>query len=126
MAIGGSIESITIDGREFAVAADSEANRKLGGFDNEVEANGDGSARVIKTRAPWGLDGIAVVIDDSNEDAEFLQALADSGRFAPVVITYASGDAYQGTGQITGELQHGSKSTTATLNLKGSGKLTKQ
>lgn len=126
MAIGGSIESITIDGREFPVAADSEANRKLGGFDNEVEANGNGSVRVIKTRAPWSLDGIAVVIDDSNEDMEFLQQLADSSRLAPVVITYASGEAYQGTGQITGELQHGSKATTASLALKGSGKLTKQ
>ncbi len=43
-AVGGSIESVTLDGRTFAVAADAEAQRKLGGFENEVQANGDGTA----------------------------------------------------------------------------------
>jgi len=47
-ATGGSIESITMDGREFAVAADAESQRKLGGFENEVQANGNGTARIIK------------------------------------------------------------------------------
>jgi len=38
--VGGSIESITLGGREFAVAADAESQRKLGGWENEVQANG--------------------------------------------------------------------------------------
>ena len=59
-AIGGSIESVILAGRQFPVAADTEVQRKLGGFNNEVQANGDGSARVIKTREPWMLDGITV------------------------------------------------------------------
>ena len=126
MAIGGSIQSLTLDGREFAVAADSDANRKLGGFQNDVEANGDATARQIKTRVTWSLDGIAIVIDDSNGDHEFLQALADSSRFFPVVITYASDESYQGTGQLAGDLAHASKATTMAINLQGNGKLTKQ
>jgi len=51
-AVGGSLESITLNGREFPVAADVEAQRKLGGWENEVLANGDGSGRLIKTRVP--------------------------------------------------------------------------
>ena len=41
-AVGGSIESVTLNGRPFPVAADAEAQRKLGGWENEVQANGDG------------------------------------------------------------------------------------
>lgn len=126
MAIGGSIQSVTIDGREFPVAADSDANRKLGGYANEVEPNGNQTARIVKTAIAWSIDGIAVVIDDSNGDLEFLQALADSSRFAPITLTLANDETYQGVGQITGDLAASSKSTTASLNLQGEGKLTKQ
>ena len=59
-AIGGSLESVSLDGREFPVAADAEVQRKLGGFENEVQASGDGSARMVKTRVPWSLDGLVV------------------------------------------------------------------
>jgi len=53
--IGGSIEEVTMNGRTFAVAADADSNRFLGGFVNDVQANGNGSARLIKTRTPWKL-----------------------------------------------------------------------
>ena len=88
-AVGGSIESITLDGRGFAVAADAEAQRKLGGFENEVQANGDGTARLIKTRVPLSIDGLTVEIDDDRADQEFLQELSNRNDFFPVVISYA-------------------------------------
>ena len=69
-AVGGSIESVNLSGREFAVAADAEAQRKLGGFENEVQANGDGTARLIKTRVPLSLDGLTIEIDDDRGDQE--------------------------------------------------------
>lgn len=125
-AVGGSIESVTLDGREYPVAADAEAQRKLGGFENEVAANGDGTARVIKTRVPLAIDGLTIQIDDTRNDHEFLQELADRNDFFPVAITYASGVTYQGSAQITGEMQVSSQNATAAVSLMGPGILTPQ
>ena len=44
-AVGGPVESVNIDGRYFAVAADADIGRELGGFTNENQPNGDGTAR---------------------------------------------------------------------------------
>lgn len=123
---GGSIESVSIDGRIFSVASDADSNRKLGGYMNEVQPNGDGTARQIKNREPWMLDGLQLSIDDLNEDQEFLQQVADSNTMSVVLITYASGAAYQGNGTITGDLQTSSQNTTASVTLMGSGSLTPQ
>ena len=125
-AIGGSIESLTLDGREFAVAADAEAQRKLGGFENEVQANGGGTARLIKTRVPLSLDGVVVEIDDSRGDSEFLQDLSNSSDFFALGITYASGITYQATAQLVGETQASSLNATAPLSLMGPGVLQAQ
>ena len=125
-AIGGSLESVSLDGREFPVAADSEVQRKLGGTENEVQPNGNGTARLIKTRVAWSLDGLTVEVDDSRGDQEFLQALADGNNFFAVALSYPSGETYQGTGQIVGEMQASSQAATAAVSLMGSGVLTIQ
>lgn len=125
-AVGGSIESITLDGRNFAVASDAESQRKLGGFENEVMANGDGTARLIKTRVPLGIDGLTLDTSDDRGDQEFLQDLANRNDYFPIVITYASGISYQGTAQITGEMQTSSQNATTAVSLMGPGTLTKQ
>ncbi len=125
-AVGGSIESISLDGRNFAVTADAEAQRKVGGFENEVAANGDGSARLIKTQVPWSLDGVAIEIDDSRNDQQFLQNIADGNNFVSVAISLASGAVWQGTGQLTGEMQTSSQNASMPLAIMGTGKLTKQ
>ena len=52
MAIGGSIESVSIGGRPFTVASDADATRDLGGYTSETRANGDGTTRDILTRKP--------------------------------------------------------------------------
>jgi len=124
--IGGPIESISIAGRLFAVAADAEVNRKLGGFENETESNGDGTARVIKTRVPWGLDGLSISVDDANDDQEFLQDIADKNGNSVIVVTFASGSVYQGLGSIVGEMQFSNLKSTAPISLMGPGVLTKQ
>lgn len=125
-ATGGSIESITLDGREFAVAADAESQRKLGGFENEVQANGDSSARLIKTAVPLSIDGITVEINDDKADQEFIQELSNRNDFFPIAITYVSGATYQGRAQITGGFQASSQNATAAVSLMGPGVLTKQ
>jgi hypothetical protein len=123
---GGSIESISLAGREFAVASDAATQRKLGGVENEVLANGNGSARDIKTRVPWSLTDISVVIDDDYGDQEYLQELADASGFFVIAVTYASGAVYQGTGQIIGEVQYDNMASTASLSLSGPNTLTIQ
>ena len=124
--VGGSIEAVALAGRNFTVAADAESQRKLGGFENEVRGNGDGSARVIKTRVPLSLDGLTLVVDDGRGDVEYLQGLANRPDFFPVAITYASGLTYQGTAQIVGEMQSSSQNSTAAVSLAGPGILSQQ
>lgn len=124
--VAGSIESVTLSGRPFAVAADAESQRKLGGWENEVAANGNSTARIIKTRVPLMLDGLTIEVDDSRGDHEFLQGLADRKDFFPIGITYASGVTYQGRAIITGELQVSSQNGTAAVSLSGPGTLTRQ
>ncbi len=125
-AVGGSIESLTLDGRIFPVAADAEAQRKLGGFENEVSANGDGTARLIKTKVPLSLDGVTVEVDDVRGDQEFIQGLANRNDFFPIAISYASGITYQGSAQLVGENPASSQSATQAVSLMGPGILTKQ
>lgn len=126
-AVGGPILSLSLDGRGFNVAHDSEASRMLGGTSNEVEPNGDGlTARIIKTVTPWSIDGLTLEVDDDRGDHEFLQALCNGNRFFTVACTFASGATWQGSGQIVGELTWSSKNTTAGVSLKGAGVLTKQ
>ena len=124
--VGGSIESISLSGRNFAVAADAEGQRKIGGFINEVQANGDGTARMIKAREAWSLEGLTVAVDDNRADQEFLQGLANLNDYFAVAITLASGEIYQGSGQITGDLQYSTQSAMATVSLMGPGELTAQ
>ncbi len=125
-AIGGSVESVTISGRELPVTADADINRKLGGYENDVQANGDGSARIIKTRVNPMLSGIVTECDDDRGDHEFLQAIADGNEFVPTAITYADGSVYQGTAIISGELQHSNQSGTAGFDMMGQGVFTRQ
>ena len=125
-AIGGSIESVNIDGREFAVTADADVSRKLGGKENELMPNGNGTARVIQTTNVWSLSGVVVQVDDTLGDHEFLQAIADAGTLVAVGITYASGENYQGRGIVAGELTASNQSASAALDLQGEGKLRRQ
>lgn len=88
--------------------------------------NGNGTARMVKTRAPLSIDGLTLDTDDDRGDQEFIQELADRNDFFPIAITFASGITYQGTAQITGDLQASSQSAMTTVNIMGPGQLTKQ
>ena len=125
-AVGGSIESVSLNGRPFAATADAEANRKLGGFENEVSPNGDGTARMVKTRVAWALDGIVLTYDDSEGDQEFVQEIADGNGWVPIDVTLASGLTYSGTGTVSGEVQGSSQNASGSVTLSGPGKLAKQ
>jgi hypothetical protein len=124
--VGGSIESISFRGRLFPVASDADATRKLGGFENEVQANGDGSARIVKSRVPWSLEGVAVSVNEDRADQEFLQEIGNAKDYVPIAITLASGVTYQGRGMLTGDIAMNTQASTAGLNMMGPGELTQQ
>jgi len=124
--VGGSIEAISLKGREFEVTPDADTNIEIGGFENEVLSNGGGGARLIKTRKPLEIDGIALDTDESRGDAEFLQNLANLKDFFPIALTNASGTTWQGSAQITGPIKRGTQSGSTPISLKGPGILTRQ
>jgi hypothetical protein len=125
-AVGGSIQAMWVSGRRFPVAADAEAQRVLGGWENEVQANGDGSARPIKTRKPLMLEGVVLQIDDDRGDQEYLQDKAAEKDFFSIAIEYASGKIYQARAQIVGELKASSMNATMPVSFSGPGQLTPQ
>ncbi len=124
--IGGSILSISLNGRQFSVPADADFSQKIGGFENEVMANGDSTARLLMTRVPFKLAGVSVSIDDALQDFEFLQNLADSKEFADMVVEFASGALWTGQGQIIGELTRATSTATAECEIAGTGTLVQQ
>lgn len=124
-AVGGPLETVSIAGREFRCTADSDINRKFGGFENEYQPNGDGSARMIKTRINWLLGGVGVEIDNDNNDQEYLEAVKDSQDDVDIVATYTDGNSYTGRGNISGELSYSNNSAAASFDLSGPGKLKK-
>ena len=125
-AVGGSVISISFNGRQFSAPTDADYARKLGGFENDLQSNGDGTGRIIKTRVPGLLSGIVVAIDDSQSDQEFLQQIADSNILSQVVVEFADGEVYTGQGIIIGELTKASNPTTAAFDFAVQGKLVKQ
>jgi hypothetical protein len=124
--IGGSIQEISLAGRVFAVAADADGQRKLGGFENAEEPNGNETSRKIMTRVNWSITGLTLDIDDDNGDHEFLQERADAKRREVFSVTFVSGAVYQGSGGPLGEIQFGNQASTASVDFGGPGKLTKQ
>lgn len=118
-ATGGSIRELSLEGRNFSVPADTDSPRKVGGSENDVEPNGDGTARLIKIITTAGLDSLAVSCDDARGDQEFVQALADTNDFFTGSITYANGTTWSGALQIVGEVIYNPANTTLTFGLKG-------
>lgn len=124
--IGGSIESVSIDNQLYAVAADADATMSLGGFNNEVQPNGNGTSRIIKTRVPWSITGLTLTVDDDAANQETLQSIADGNEYVPITIRMASGVTYQGSGTITDTLERSTQSATVSLSLSGQGTLSQQ
>ncbi len=123
MAISGSIDRLALGGRSFSVSSENDAGIMLGGFSNEVRANGDATTRTVKTRVTWKITGVEVAISFIDGDLEFLQSLANGPDFA-VAMTLADGSTVNGTGQITGDLSGSTQGGTASLELAGQGELT--
>ncbi len=126
MGIGGSIQAISIKGRTYAVAADADATLALGGFTNEVQSNGDGSARILKTRVPWSITGLQVDNDHDRADHEALQGIANAKEFVAIAIEMASGVVYQAEGIVNDTIEGSSASATIGISVSGPGSAAQQ
>ena len=124
--VGGSIESCSISGRIFPVAADADGERDLGGFTVDVQSNGNGTARILKTRKPWKVGGLSLEVNDDRGDQEFLQSIADGNDYVPITVTLASGRTYQGSGTITDDIVFSTQKATADVTFMGQQKLEAQ
>lgn len=128
MTTGGSLQEVSIAGRIFSVAADSETSRKLGGFETEVQMNGDASSRNVQTRVAWTTGALTLSCDETRADQDFLQDCADGvgadkdGYFT-VTVTDAANFTRRGRGRPTGEITFNSMNSTVSLTLSGPGKL---
>jgi len=124
MSIHGAMRSFTYDGRAFKVGHDGSGNKAIGGRNNEIAMNGDGSFRVIQTVMPGSFSDLQVEVDDSRGDQEFLQGHANAGLPKPAVATYAANISYTGDLVITGEIAKDENTGLISLNCQG-GELTK-
>jgi len=125
-AVGGSVQELTIRGRIFAVAADADVGRDLGGFSVSIESNGNGTVRILKTRKPWMLDGLKVEINDTQGDQAFLKEITDGNEEVVITATFADGSTFQGKGLPLEEVKRSSASATADIKLGGGGELSQQ
>lgn len=116
---GGAIESITIKGRRFAVDAESDMELNLGGFINESKPNGDGSARLVKSRRLAMAKGGALSVDNDRDDNEFLQSVVDETTPVDVDITLVDGTVYSGNMQIQGEFTYKTMEGLCEIELAG-------
>jgi hypothetical protein len=117
---GGSMTTLSIKGRIFAVVADNDAKRKLGGYSNKVEMNGDGSARLIKLLEPWEVGDVVVSCDDTRGDQQFLKSIQEEQDFVRCLFSFPMAD-YSGNGQLTDQVEFSSQSATAKLSFMGPG-----
>lgn len=115
----GDIRQLTINGREYDPKEGSTPNIKTGGFKNEYSRNGNGTGHVKQNRDSAGVGDLELSIDDSRQDLEALQAVADDGVPVPVTMTLVSGITYSGPLVLVGEIQKNAAEGSATIELRG-------
>jgi hypothetical protein len=119
MNISGPIESITIAGRRFSVDGEDAANVVLSGLKNEVKFNGDGSKRMIKSRANGSIKNLNVQITHENKDLEYLRDKQSTSDFFDVSLTYCDGTIYSGSMQFVEDITEDTQQGTAGISLEG-------
>jgi hypothetical protein len=119
MNISGPIESITISGRRFPVEGEDAGNIVLSGFKNEIKFNGDGSKRIIRSRANGSIKNLNVQITHENKDLEYLRDKQSMSDFFDVSITLCDGTIYAGSMQFVDDITEDTQQGTAGISLEG-------
>lgn len=125
--MAGSIKEVALNGRTFETVADADANTDIGGVMNEWIPHGNGvTGHVSQTAKGWKVEGVGIYIDDTREDQEFIQDIADKGQPVTFLITYNDNTSRSGKGLPTGDLTTSSKNGVMTPTFEGPGKLEQQ
>jgi hypothetical protein len=119
MNISGPIESITIAGRRFPVDGEDAGNVILSGFKNEIKFNGDGSKRIIRSRANGSVKNLNVQITHENKDLEYLRDKQSTSDFFDVSLTFCDGTIYAGSMQFVEDITEDTQQGTASISLEG-------
>jgi hypothetical protein len=115
----GSIKTASIKSRLFSVAGDADAKINLGGAENEVQVNGDGTVCVVQTMSASDIGSLKLRFSDTRRDQEFLNEVKNSGELVPITVTKASGITYRGKMQIVGKIEVSTKDQTCEIQLGG-------
>jgi hypothetical protein len=115
----GPIESITIAGRRFPVDGEDAGNVILSGFKNEIKFNGDGSKRIIRSRANGSIKNLNVQITHENKDLEYLRDKQSTSDFFDVSLTYCDGTIYAGSMQFVDDITEDTQQGVASISLEG-------
>jgi hypothetical protein len=118
MNISGPIESITIAGRRFPIDGEDAGNVVLSGFKNEIKFNGDGSKRIIRSRANGSIKNLNVQITHENKDLEYLRDKQSTSDFFDVSLTYCDGTIYAGSMQFVDDITEDTQQGTAGITLE--------
>jgi hypothetical protein len=119
MNISGPIESITIAGRRFPTDGEDAGNVTLSGFKNEIKFNGDGSKRIIRSRANGSIKNLNVQITHEQKDLEYLRDKQSTSDFFDVSLTYCDGTIYAGSMQFVDDIVEDTQQGTAGISLEG-------
>jgi hypothetical protein len=115
----GPFESHTLAGRRFACDGEDDAVLNLGGKNNEIVPNGDGTNRNKQTRVVGTLEGTNLIFDPENSDIEYLADLKNGGKLFDYSGTTNDGIIYSGLVQIVDELKFSFKEGTVEITLSG-------
>ena len=119
MNISGPIESVTIAGRRFPVNGEDAASVILSGFKNEIVFNGDGSKRIVRSRAHGSITGMNVQITHGQKDLEFLRDKQSTSDFFDVSLTYCDGTVYAGSMLFVDDITEDTQQGVAAISLQG-------
>ena len=117
---GGDIKQLTIGGREFTVAPEASLKLSSGGKVNEAKLAGNKNTIITQKSRFAGFSDCTVIIDNENQDLEYLQGLADDASSVATVLTLACGIAYSGKLIVIGELDVDTMEGTLSLEMRGS------
>jgi hypothetical protein len=100
---GSDIRQLMIGGREFDPAPEGNVTYRLSGFQNESAPTGNGGMHTVQRRKLGGFETLAISVDPTRGDIEYLQDLANAGEPVPCSMAIASAT-YAGSLTIEGEI----------------------
>jgi hypothetical protein len=117
--IAGPFQSHTFSGRTYKCDAEDDVTITIGGRQNEVVPNGDGTTRVKQTRLVGTMEGINLVCDPATDDMNYLLELQEKGEPFDYSGTTNDGTIWTGKIQISDRPKLSHKEGTMEVTLVG-------